>query len=212
VLASVVVLAVVGVVVAALVSRGPDLAQLYAQCEAGSPAACEDLFQSAEPGSPEEEFGLTCGGRSEGFDSCFDVDMDVPANSWTGADDGAVTDDGGGTDDGAVDEGTTGDGGTTDEGVTDGDGGVTDEGGTDDGSTDDGGVTDEGGGDLDGEPFTYGDDAYLDGLWDACAAGDMVACDDLYMDSPFDSEYERFGDTCGDTTTGGVWCEPGREE
>jgi hypothetical protein len=51
-----------------------------------------------------------------------------------------------------------------------------------------------GGGD---EPFTYGDDAALDELWDACEAGDGQACDDLYFDSPLGSEYEEFGMTCG---------------
>ncbi len=85
--------------------------------------------------------------------------------------------------------------------------------GPDDGTTDDG-TTDDGGDDgVDGdEVFTYGDDAFLDGLWDACASGDMIACDDLYMESPVDSDYERFADTCGDTTSGGTWCEPGRED
>lgn len=43
----------------------------------------------------------------------------------------------------------------------------------------------------------YGDDAYLDALWDACANGDADACDRLYFESPFDSQYEVFGDTCG---------------
>lgn len=38
----------------------------------------------------------------------------------------------------------------------------------------------------------YGDDPELDALWDACEAGDAVACDDLYMQSPFGSEYESF--------------------
>lgn len=57
-----------------------------------------------------------------------------------------------------------------------------------------------------GEPFTYGDDAYLDGLWDACEGGDMQSCDDLFFDSPFDSEYEEFGDTCGGRTEGGPSC------
>ena len=48
-------------------------------------------------------------------------------------------------------------------------------------------------------PFTYGDDAELDALWDACAEGDMVACDELYFSSGFDTEYEEFGSTCGRT-------------
>ena len=43
------------------------------------------------------------------------------------------------------------------------------------------------------EPFTYGDDPYLDRLWDDCSAGDMLACEDLYWESPVGSEYEDFG-------------------
>ena len=39
---------------------------------------------------------------------------------------------------------------------------------------------------------SYGDDPVLDALWDACEGGDAVACDDLYMQSPFGSEYETF--------------------
>jgi hypothetical protein len=46
-------------------------------------------------------------------------------------------------------------------------------------------------------PYTYGDDATLDALWDACEAGSGTACDDLYFDSPFGSEYEAYGFTCG---------------
>ena len=46
-------------------------------------------------------------------------------------------------------------------------------------------------------PYTYGDDATLDALWDACEAGSGSACDDLYFDSMFGSEYEAFGFTCG---------------
>src|SRR5699024_7797736 len=44
---------------------------------------------------------------------------------------------------------------------------------------------------------SYGDDAFLDMLWDGCAAGDMVACDDLFVESPLWSEYEDFGYECG---------------
>jgi hypothetical protein len=47
------------------------------------------------------------------------------------------------------------------------------------------------------EPYTYGDDPYFDGLWDACAAGDGAACDTLFLESPIGSEYETFGYTCG---------------
>ena len=45
-------------------------------------------------------------------------------------------------------------------------------------------------------PQAYGDDAELDVLY-ACADGDGQACDDLYYQSPFGSDYEEFGNTCG---------------
>ena len=42
-----------------------------------------------------------------------------------------------------------------------------------------------------------GSNPQLDALYVACDAGDLEACDDLYFDSPLDSAYEAFGDTCG---------------
>lgn len=55
---------------------------------------------------------------------------------------------------------------------------------------------------------SYGEDAELDRLWDACAEGSAVACDDLYSESPLGSEYEEFGDTCGGRFPAGerLWC------
>lgn len=53
-------------------------------------------------------------------------------------------------------------------------------------------------------PTDYGDDPVLDALWDACDAGDLTRCDDLYWSTPIDSAYERFGATCGGRTTFGV--------
>ncbi|ROP44641.1 hypothetical protein [Pseudokineococcus lusitanus] len=47
-------------------------------------------------------------------------------------------------------------------------------------------------------PSAYGDDPDLDALWDACGAGEGEACDELYELTPPDSEYERFGWTCGE--------------
>jgi hypothetical protein len=44
----------------------------------------------------------------------------------------------------------------------------------------------------------YGDNDYLDGLWDDCEAGDGFACDELSWSSEYGSDYERFGSTCGD--------------
>ena len=54
----------------------------------------------------------------------------------------------------------------------------------------------------------YGDDAALDRLWDTCEAGDMVACDDLFRQSPPGSTYQAYGDTCGDRQPmgTGLWC------
>ena len=54
----------------------------------------------------------------------------------------------------------------------------------------------------------YGEDADLDRLWDSCAAGNAQACDDLYLESPVGSEYEEYGDTCGDRFAPGeqLWC------
>jgi hypothetical protein len=47
-------------------------------------------------------------------------------------------------------------------------------------------------------PEVYGDDPFLDELYDACEAGDMTACDDLWFESPEGSDYEQFSTTCGD--------------
>ena len=44
---------------------------------------------------------------------------------------------------------------------------------------------------------SYGDDPAMDALWDACEAGEGAACDELYWTSPVDSEYEAFGNYCG---------------
>ncbi|MGO1622547.1 MAG: hypothetical protein ACTHXS_07230, partial [Flaviflexus sp.] len=48
---------------------------------------------------------------------------------------------------------------------------------------------------------TYGSDSELDALWDACADGDLAACDELYENAAEDSEYRTFGSTCGETET-----------
>ena len=45
----------------------------------------------------------------------------------------------------------------------------------------------------DSEPFTYGDDAGFDALWDSCEGGDSEACSELFWTSPSDSAYEAFG-------------------
>lgn len=40
----------------------------------------------------------------------------------------------------------------------------------------------------------YGDDPDLDALQDSCLAGDDDACDELYLEAPVDSEYERIAE------------------
>jgi hypothetical protein len=44
----------------------------------------------------------------------------------------------------------------------------------------------------------YGDDGFLDSLYDSCADGDPFSCDQLFGSSPIGSEYESFARTCGD--------------
>jgi branched-chain amino acid transport system substrate-binding protein len=56
---------------------------------------------------------------------------------------------------------------------------------------------------FDSGASSYGDDPELDALWDACEAGDDVACDDLYWESPLGSEYESFGLSCAGRGCGG---------
>ncbi|MGC5614875.1 hypothetical protein [Georgenia sp. Z1491] len=51
-------------------------------------------------------------------------------------------------------------------------------------------------------PAEYGDWLPLDRLWDECAAGDGAACDELFVESPMRSDYERFGSSCGDRFPG----------
>lgn len=53
---------------------------------------------------------------------------------------------------------------------------------------------------------TYGSDSALDALYDSCADGEYDACDDLYLQSPSGSEYEDFGDTCGDRNEPQGYC------
>ncbi|WP_149202804.1 hypothetical protein [Actinotalea subterranea] len=133
-------------------SYGSDAAldELYDACADEDWAACDDLYNQSPLDSEYEEFGFSCGGRS---------DQDILCTEQFGA---------AGTDEGTTDTGDTGEDTGEDTG-------------TDTGAS-------EG---------TYGSDPELDALYDACADGDNQACDDLYMESGFGTEYEEFGDTCG---------------
>jgi len=48
---------------------------------------------------------------------------------------------------------------------------------------------------TDGAEFDYD---RLSLLWDQCGAGDDVSCNDLYAESPADSDWEDYGSTCAD--------------
>ena len=53
-------------------------------------------------------------------------------------------------------------------------------------------------------PDDLGDDPQLDELATACFEGDLLACDHLYLQSPVDSDYEEYGDTCGGRQSAGT--------
>lgn len=57
------------------------------------------------------------------------------------------------------------------------------------------------------DPSEYGDDGDFDDLWDECEEGNWDACDDLFMESPFGSEYEAFGSTCGERIDTQEFCD-----
>jgi len=179
-----------------------ELDALWDACEAGDWESCDDLFWDSPSGSEYETFGDTCGNRQEagtGLDcvSVFgegvtttdpssygdDAELDAlwdacEAENWQACDDlywaspvGSEYETFGDT----CGDRSSGASACVDEF---GDGTTADD-GTVDGAN------------------TYGDDAELDALWDACAGGDGQACDDLYWGSPLGSEYEDFGNTCG---------------
>ena len=56
------------------------------------------------------------------------------------------------------------------------------------------------------EPGDLGDDAELDALAQECFEGDFGACDQLFFDSPIDSDYEAYGDSCGGRNEPGGLC------
>lgn len=55
-------------------------------------------------------------------------------------------------------------------------------------------------------PGDLGDDAELDALAQDCFDGDFAACDRLFFDSPADSPYEAYGDSCGGRNEPGRLC------
>ena len=55
-------------------------------------------------------------------------------------------------------------------------------------------------------PGDLGDDAQLDALAQDCFDGDFGACDQLFFDSPAESDYEAYGDSCGGRNEPGGLC------
>jgi hypothetical protein len=53
-------------------------------------------------------------------------------------------------------------------------------------------------------PDDLGGDPVLDSLAQSCFDGDLVACDHLFLQSPVDSPYEEYGDTCGGRQAAGT--------
>ncbi|TKR24349.1 DUF4190 domain-containing protein [Cellulomonas hominis] len=199
---------VLGVVIGtAVVAHNNELADLRSSCESGDMQACDDLFYSAPSGSDDEEFGDTCGGRTDGSTLCTSVDP----TRWTYGDDTEL--------DALWDSCAAGDLAACDSLYSSAPSGSEYEefgstcGGTTDGSTFcDSGVTDGGadaGTDLGSSTGAqnYGDDPELDALWDACQAGSGAACDDLYWESGAGTAYEDFGTTCGNRVEFAVSCE-----
>jgi len=195
---------------------GSDAAldRLYDQCADGDMAACDELYFESPWGSEYEEFGNTCGGTQAAGEYCDVSSQPQPEPEPT--EEPAVTGGGSYGDDPALDalwdacEG--GDMASCDTLYMESPfGSEYEEFGDTCGGTQSGGDYC----DLVGEDLpttggtTYGSDAALDALWDSCEAGDMAACDNLFMESPIDSEYETFGDTCGGRQEAGTdfWCE-----
>jgi hypothetical protein len=158
----------------------PFFDELWDRCNGEDFGGCMELYELAPVGSEYEQFGGSCGGRSEfpqgceplfgGFDeldvlaeACAAGAMDACWNLYEVAPVGSEYE--------AF--------GLTCGGRTDG---------------------------LVPCVFTYGDSPYLDELWNACANGEMEACDILYYDSPEGSEYEDFGWSCGWITEDGGNC------
>ena len=185
-------------------SYGDDAAldALWDACADEDWEACDSLFMQAPVGSEYEDFGDTCGNRTDGSTFCTtefgggtvtdspnaygdDAALDAlwdacSAEDWESCDALYMA--------APVGSEYESYGDTCGE-RTDGTAMCVDE---------------LGGGTTTTEPYTYGDDAAFDALWDACEGGDWPACDELFINSPVDSEYETFGDTCGNRQSEGT--------
>lgn len=190
-------IAIAIIVLVAVRSYDARMDDLRTDCAAGDMAACDDLYDESNFGSDEEEFGWTCGGRTQGGGGCTDI------GAFTYGDDPDL--------DALWDACGSGDMAACDELYFSSDSGTDYQqfGDTCGGASSGGELCDTGaglGGTVDGAQ-AYGDDPSLDALWDACEAGDAQACDDLYWSAPSGSEYEDFGATCGHRADSFAICE-----
>ena len=203
--------------------RDAELDALWVACAEGDTESCGTLFWQSPPDSDYEAFGMSCGGHDEGClgsDTAsegslgtgpgrFDFDDLSPDDPPPGNDpelDALWVECSGGVAD-ACDElffaapadsdyerfgfscGARASASCSDilgDSATDGEGDT-----IEDGS----GPTEFS--DLSTDDPPPGDDADLDNLWITCSNGSSKACDQLYFDSPFASDYERFGYSCG---------------
>ena len=178
----------------------PVLDQLYSECGVGDGQACRDLYFSAY--GEYELWGQTCG-ASIPLRQAFVVDCGGKFSSDAAAygDDFVL--------DTLWDECEAGDADGCDGLFAAAPFGSQYEtfGGSCAGTRPDGDYSDPCSFVVSGEPFSYGDDASFDMLWDLCAQGDGTACDDLFFQTPIDSAYEAFGRVCSDLTAVGHSCE-----
>jgi|GEM_PF-759295 len=175
----------------------PYLDSLYDQCADGDNQACDDLFLESPGGSEYEAFGIDCGGRWGLEERRTLLQVCEASSSGEGGNygDDPVLDD-------LYDQCADGDNQACDDLFWQSPSDSEYEAfGLDCGGR--GGLCETSSSDEGGN---YGDDPYLDSLYDQCADGDNQACDDLFLESPGGSEYEAFGSNCGGR--GGIddWC------
>ena len=174
-----------------------ELDALWDACADGDGEACDELYWTSAVGSEYEAFGDTCGERfPDGALTCAQA---MGAEDIPDADDTAGGDYGDDPDlDALYDACAAGDLESCDTlWLTSPIGSAYEAFGSTCGDT----TTEQFGSCVRSTIDTYGDDAELDALWDACSAGDLAACDELWLTSPFDSGYEAYGNTCGGQST-----------
>jgi len=155
---------------------------LYDQCADGDNQACDDLFLESPGGSEYEAFGSNCGGRGGIDDWCSPDTFETDIPFFYGEDDFL---------DNLYDQCADGNDEACDDLFWQSVGGS---------EYVDFALTCGGRGcqiPMDGRSMNYGDNAYLDNLYDQCADGNDQACNDLYSQSFGGSEYEEFALTCG---------------